>query len=950
MAVLLRRFPVQVTLAALLVYTLTLSHGVTLASLPLTAKLAGWDWQPLNTQPLLWLLTLPLRLLPAGWMAVALNFFSALCGALTLGILARSMELVAWDRPLQTLSGMPSKLPILLGCILCGLEFNFWQEATAATGEMLQILIFATAILGLLEYRVTRDLRWLQAATFVWGIGVAENWMMLLTLPLFVLSLFWLAKFKLLKKELLLRLTLTGLAGFSIFIILPMVNGLSPSSPWSFGEAWHNTLKNFRHLYANIHGEFWQGHRLTSLAVIVFFLVPVLPGIVRLPDEGTQNKSGLDQFQVWLYRSLRAALLLACLWLAFDPVVGPRQLVFKQMGLSLPFLSLDYLLGLGAGYLAGNLLLALMVKPKDNYRRPNFLEIYSERAAIPGLVALLAMVAAGLLLRNAPAVTLANRQPLTQFGELALRSLPADGGIVLSDDPEQLLVFQAAAAAQGRGRQWLGLDTTALPLPTYRELLAKKNPGEWFTKGGQGNLAPAGMLKLIGGLAQKKHIYYLQHSFGYFFEFFYLRPVGPAFALQLFGGKVINPPPLNAATIAETEKSWNDFTPQLEAIEKTCSTKKSGGLEVFYDHLHWQTVPPLQSRLLGEWYAIALNNWGVQLQQAGQLAAAKKRFEQALALNPKNPAAQINLQCNTNLTAGAKLNLAAVDALAGQLNTFPRISRFMSAFGIVDEPSFCYLLANAFQQINLPRQALQQFERARMLAPTVLAPQIALAELYTRCGFNEQARAVIKDIRKEDVAATVKNNLDVGLSLLEVNSWLAQTNATNARSVLQTVLKDHPDDERAENLVLRTYLAFGDYTNALRLVQQRLASQPDNFSSLVNLAGIYLQLGQFSNSLPIYDRALAISNYPPARLSRAVARVETARYAEAEADYLEFQKTATNNLPIYFGLAEIAGRQHNTNRALDYLERCLAELPADSPQREAISTRIDQLRSPAPKP
>jgi tetratricopeptide (TPR) repeat protein len=946
MAVLLRRFPVQVALAALLVYTLTLSHGVTLASLPLTAKLAGWDWQPLNTQPLLWLLTLPLRLLPTSWLAVALNFFSALCAALTLGILARSMELLAWDRPLPTLAGWRAKLPILLACSLCGLEFNFWQEATAATGEMLQILLFAIAVLGLLEYRVARDLRWLQAATFFWGIGMAENWMMMLMLPLFVLALFWLGKFDLLQKEILLRLGIAGLAGFSIFILLPMVNGLSPYSPWSFGEAWHNTLKNFKHLYANIHGGFWLGHRLTTFAVLVFFLVPVLPGVVRLPDEGTQNKSGLDQFQVWLYRSLRAALLLACLWLAFDPVVGPRQLVFKQVGLSLPFLSLDYLLGLGAGYLAGNLLLALMVKPKDDYRQPNFLETYSERAAVPGFVILLVMVAATLLLRGAPAIMLANRQPLQQFGEFALRSLPTDGGIVLSDDPEQLLVFQAA----GKSRQWLALDTTALPLPAYRQQLAKKNSGEWFTQGEQGNLAPAGMLKLIGSLAQKKQIYYLQHSFGYLFEFFYSQPVGPVFALQFFADKTIQPPPLNTTAIARTEKLWNDFAPRLEAIEKTCAPQKAGWLEDFYAHLHWQAVPPLQSRLLGDWYAVALNNWGVQLQQAGQLAAAQKRFEQALALNPKNPAAQINLQCNTNLAAGAKLNLAAVDTLAGQLNTVPRISRFVSAFGMVDEPSFCYLLGNAFQQINLPRQALQQFERARVLAPTVLAPQIALAELYTRCGFNEQARAAIQDIRQADVAASVKNNLDVGLSLLEVNSWLAQTNTTNARSVLQSVLQAHPNDARAENLVLRTYLAFGDYTNALRLVQHQLASQPDNFPGLVNLAGIYLQLGQFSNALPVYDRALAISNYPPARLSRAVARVETARYAEAEDDYRELQKTATNNLPIYFGLAEIASRQHDTNRAVDYLERCLAAMPADSPQRTAISTRINQLKSPAAKP
>jgi len=122
-----RRLPVQVTLAALMVYAISLSHGVTLNSLPLAAKVAGWDWQPMNSQPLLWLFTLPLRWLPGGWVVWGLNLFSALCGALTLGLLARSLELADWDRPLQMLGAWPAKLPILLACVVCGLEFNFWR-------------------------------------------------------------------------------------------------------------------------------------------------------------------------------------------------------------------------------------------------------------------------------------------------------------------------------------------------------------------------------------------------------------------------------------------------------------------------------------------------------------------------------------------------------------------------------------------------------------------------------------------------------------------------------------------------------------------------------------------------------------------------------------------------------------------------------------------------------
>jgi len=951
MILLLRRFPVQVALAALFVYTLTLSQGITLASLPLTAKVAGWDWQPLNTQPLLWLLTLPLRFLPAGWVAPGLNFFSAVCGALTLGVLARSLELLSWDRPLETLPGWQAKLPILLGCGICGLEFSFWQEATAATGEMLQSLLFATAILCLLEYRVARNFRWMQAATFVWGLGMAENWMMVLTLPLFALSLFWLGKFELLKRELLVRLALTGLAGFSIFAFLPLVNGLSPHSPWGFGEAWLNTLKNYKNILLNIRGEFWQAHRVTTIGVIVFFLVPVLPAVVRLRDEGTQHKSGVDQFQVWIYRSLRAALLLACLWLVFDPVVGPRQLVFKQMGLSLPLLSLDYLIGLGGGFLAGNLLLALRVKEKENYRRPNFLEIYSERAAIPAFVALLVIVTTGLLFRNASAITLANRQPLAQFGDLAFHSLPPGGGIMLSDEPQHLRVFQAAAAARGESSQWLALDTVSLKLAAYRRQLARQYPGDWLTNLGRDNLKPADMLKLVVGLTQTNRVYYLHPSYGYFFEVKYLQVAGMVYALRAYADQSVSPPPPTAEMIAQTEKFWDAAAPRLVAIEQTVSPEKTGiarAMDKIYARFHLQAVPLTQSRLLGEWYSMSLDDWGVRLQRAGRLVAAKNRFAQALALNPGNPAGLINGECNSNLIAGLNLNLAAVDTLAQQFGTYQHLSRFTMQFGPVDEPSFCYLMGNAYQQMGLLRLALQQFERAHALAPDILAPQIVLAELYARCGRNEQARELISKARGRLPPFAEKNSLDLGLSLLEANTWLTQTNSAKARSVLRSMLNEHPDDPRTVNLVMNAYLAFGDYTNALQLVNRQLSADPDNLSALLNQANIYNRFRQFTPALASLDRALALSNCPPIQLARANTRVEAGQYDLAETDYLELKKNATNNLPIYYGLAEIASRRQETNRAIEYLERCLAELPPEDSQRDRIFARIKALKLARP--
>ena len=116
MRTILGRFPVRMALVALVIYLLTLSRGVTVNSLGLTAKVAGWDWQPMVGHPVLWLVTLPWRLLPGGWVAVGLNIFSALCGAATLGILARSLELLPWNERMESLAGWKTPAARVAGC------------------------------------------------------------------------------------------------------------------------------------------------------------------------------------------------------------------------------------------------------------------------------------------------------------------------------------------------------------------------------------------------------------------------------------------------------------------------------------------------------------------------------------------------------------------------------------------------------------------------------------------------------------------------------------------------------------------------------------------------------------------------------------------------------------------------------------------------------------------
>jgi tetratricopeptide (TPR) repeat protein len=798
-----------------------------------------------------------------------------------------------------------------------------------------------------MEYRNGFDFRWLQAAALVWGLGLAENWMMLLTLPLFVVAVFWLGKFRVLSTKIISQLALAGLAGFVVFALLPMVNGLSPHSPWTLGEAWLETLRNFKRIIAVVYYNFWRAHRLAFIAVVIFYLVPILTSVVRLRDEGTQNKSGVDRLQVWIYRALLVGVLLACCWLAFNPAVGPQQIVLKQVGLALPFLSLSYLLAICAGFLTGNLLLAFSRPPANNYRRPNAAEKFLRHATIPAFGALLAIVAAGLIFRNAPAVTLVNRQSLEEYGRLAANNLPTGKGIVLSDGPERLVIYQAAAAKAGQ--YWLALNTQLLSVPAYRRWALAKNPGDWPAFSKTNNLTPIESLQWLTQLVASNQVYYLHPSFGLYFEGIYLKPKGSVYGLKNFTDKSVNPPPMTDGEIGRTEKFWSDFTPQLDAISHSVSPSKPGRnafTKLIYNRLHLQPPPAIQSQLLGEWYSLALNDWGVQLQQAGKIEAAQVRFTQAIALNPNNTAAKVNQQCNSNLMAKVKMNLSAVEGISSQLGTLPHMSRFLEIFGMVDEPSFCYVLGGTFLKASMPRQALQQFERAHALAPDVIAPKLALAELYQRLGFAEKSRSFIAEARTDLSAQPQKNEIETGLALMEAGSWLTQSNTANARDILQNLLQTDPNNPRTQNQVLRAYLSFGDYTNAAAIVNRQLADDPDNLTALANRAVIQIKQGALTNAVTTLNHILTLTNATDVRILRNSTLIQLGQLDAAEKDYLELRQTLENTTPVDYDLSEIAVRRRDTNHAIALLEGCLTNVPAGSPQYQMLTNRINLLKRP----
>jgi len=973
-----RTLPWVIGIAGLVIYLLTLNHWLSFSSLAQTAKVSGWTWHPELSAPLYWLLTAPFKLLPPKLIPIALSSLSAVFGALTLALLARSVTLLPHDRtlaqrerergPWSLLSIRAAWVPPVFAAIVCGLQLSFWESATngntsgtlSVSSHTLDVLLLAYVIRCLLEYRVDEQDSWLTRAAFVYALGITNDWAMIGFLPLFVIALLWIKGLSLFNPQLLTRMFLCGLAGLSLYLLQPAYYSLAEIGNVPFWAGLRSNLGTQKYMLT-----LFATEKQILLALGLTSILPILILGIRWPSFlGDTSATGTALAKL-MFHVVHAGLFVACVWVALDPPVSPRN-----QNLGVPFLSFYYLAALSVGYFTGYFLLVFGTSSLRT-RRIAPLTRFSQVLITGGVWVLFILVPAILLYRNLPQIRISNGPLLREYADQLVAGLPDEPIVVLSDDLARLTLLEAATVQSGKSKDWLLLWTSALRIPDYHYFLKQKYAKNWPYEPPSNRARPLldkDVLGLAMGLGENRKLYYLHPSFGYYFELLYPEPNGMVYQLHGYPRDSLIPSPPNEETIKKNKDYWavaSDKTlPNvLKALAITTEGDRPNMLDRFFHQLRLKKLPNRDAAVIGSYYSRALNYWGVEEQKLKQFKPASSSFERALELNPDNPAAQLNSSMNQKLQQTGEAPHRPVSAFEGLLGKYQTLDQLVSENGPVDEPTFCQERGNSFFRNGNYRQSAQQFTRAIELDPVFLEPYLALGLLYTTLDMPEPALETLAKARAQPRMDESLRQRRGEVLFVELSARLLANEDDTAAKLVEQALSKAPGDTNLVWAATQAYMGYAGRTNtsnrygqAISVIDQQLDLLPNKSEALLNKGWLLIQMGKFQEAIDPLNRVLETANLGPelthrARLNRAIAYLQLGQLAEAQMDYVELQKIYTNSFPVLYGLAEIAYRNKDTKSAVEYYERYLKATmsnAASSDEIALVKTRLQELK-PGPR-
>ena len=926
----LTRLPWMVGGGGLLLYLVTLNHWISLQSLGMVARVSGWLWEPQVGRPLAIALFFPFRVLPETWIPLALNLFTAVCAGIILALLARSVALLRQDlgpeRPpgkepaIFFLTGPRAWMPPVIAAWLCGLQLSFWEHATSASGELVDLLVFAYAIRCLLEFRLDPQDRWLWKAACAAGAGMANHWLMVGFFPVFLLALARVKGFgEFLNGRFLLRLSLWTLVGLSLYLLLPLTQG------WAGGAGFWPTLR------ANLQGqaEALSMFRRPGLRLVALTsLLPLLVIAVRWKSHSVQfgDDSRLGVFLVQATGHLvHVVFLLLPIWLALDPDFGPR---YVAAGTAL--LPVYYLSALAFGQCAGYLLL------------------FKGRAGIAARAVnwtLLCAVPLLLGLRNSAQIALTNGPWLHHFAKDLQADVPEGRSVVLAEDAKQLLFLRAELSRHRHEQNTLLVEAFALSSPRYQRYMAERFKARWPSSTNLAeNSAQAEVVSAAAAMADKEPVFWLGSGFGPLFERFTGSPKGSLWQLiARKQGEPVRPP---NADVTGSGHLWEQrWTNHLHRMTERAQLGRTGNAarESVPGVLRLERERNVALDSLAAFYSRALNTWGVELRRCGRSEAAEVWFERALALNPGNLCARVNREYSRQCRRGDTSRLKPEAARQSSPDLFDRNINWRQNIlldGPVDEPTFLFRTGRVLSGVGLPRQSATEFARSAELAPDWAMPRLWLAQSGLELRDFAGALRLAQSIQASDLPGSGRARL---LNCQATALWeLGRTN--DAVALVESFVERFPTNREVMLAGAGLFERAGLLERDLALLNALLEREPERPDVLMRLARAQLENSDFQAAIATLNKVISLNpTDDDARLSRAIAFLGAERFEEARLDY-EWLLRKKPGLPTaLFGLATIAWRQHQTNQALAFYQRFLSNAIPGSARYAIATNRLKSM-------
>ncbi|HKQ40598.1 MAG TPA: tetratricopeptide repeat protein, partial [Verrucomicrobiae bacterium] len=823
-----------------------------------------------------------------------------------------------------------SWIPPLLAALVCAFQLSLWEHSVTASGEPLDLLLFAWIIRELLEYRLDQKDSRLYRSAFIYGLGMTNNFAMIGFFPAFLLALVWIKGPSLFNKRFLIRMTVLGALGLSFYLLLPLVY-LANGTDQTFLDllrtnlgSQKNALLSFRRFLVILLG-------MTSLFPVFFM------GIKWPATFGDINAVG-NALTNFMSHVIHGVFLIACLYVAFDPAFSPRALGGPS---GYPMLSFYYLGALSIGYFAGYFLLVFAPGAVKAWQaRSSSFRLALNYAIRGALLIAVTAVPAGLVWKNLPKLRGQMGAEFSQMGSLTAGSLPSQGVAVMSDDSYRLYTLDAALNKRGNRSQYILIDTTALTQPAYHKSMRARYGDRWPQVPPMPSpkmpVDPVLLIDWVTRLSQSTDVYYLHPSFGYYFERFYLKPQNMVYRVLPLGSNDVTAPLCSPTELKENDAFWR--TAKATELAALLTTTKNQDKEN-------PNIPLLR---LAAAYSRNMNVLGVEFQKAGDLDKAAEYFAMALEFNADNPSAYVNLDFNKLLKEGKRVSQEPSEGAVRRLSMFGwNWDSILSINGPVDEPGSLFVLARRFAEGRNFRQAAQFLTRSIELAPEYIEPRLALAGVLVYGGFPDQAIKAVAQAREYMMSRP--SSTAEKLSLLESEAWAyaRKNDVATAESLLSEAIKNYPLRSSPYAALAEIYRINGRHAEAIELIDKQLKLQPEQVDALVHAGALRMELQKFEDAVGFFDRALKLQpQNSMALINRAIAQLRSGRLDGAQQDYEVLERIMPKPpQAIYYGLGEIAAQKKRYKDAIKYYDQYLKIAPISAPETDTIRKKVQTLKS-----